>query len=58
MEDFFGLFSKKQKDDGKDLQDKALVINRYRCPENHPCPFHSRLPHGRAQAEGICGADG
>ena len=37
MASFFGLFDNTQKD-GKDNKDKIIVVNRNRCPENHPCP--------------------
>jgi len=52
MQDFFGLFSKNNQDDGKDAKDKTLVVNKHRCPENHPCPSIRVCPTGALKQKG------
>ena len=38
MAGFFGFFSDNNETAGKDRKDMKLVVNKNRCPENHPCP--------------------
>lgn len=53
MQDFFGLFSKNREEDSKDLKDKTLVVNKDRCPQNHPCPSIRVCPTGALKQKGF-----
>ena len=35
---FFHSASKQTQEPGPDRQHQSIVINKNRCPENHPCP--------------------
>jgi len=52
MQDFFGLFARNKEEDSKNNQDKTLVVNKSRCPENHPCPSIRVCPTGALKQRG------
>lgn len=52
MQEIFGLFGKKEAETGKAAQDKTLVVNKNRCPENHPCPSIRVCPTGALKQHG------
>lgn len=41
----FDLFTRPETK-GRDLQDMKLVVNKARCPQNHPCPAMRVCPVG------------
>jgi ferredoxin len=53
MQDIFGFFSKSNKaEENKDTQDKTLVVNKNRCPQNHLCPSIRVCPTGALKQSG------
>jgi ferredoxin len=38
MSGFFDIFPKHAKTTSTDRQHQSIVVNKRRCPENHPCP--------------------
>lgn len=41
------------KKDEKDVHDKTLIVNKERCPQNHPCPSVRVCPLGALSQEGF-----
>ena len=52
MANFFGLFTDKNPTPDKSRQDRKLVINKRRCPENHLCPSIRVCPVGALKQNG------
>ncbi|MBN1778016.1 MAG: 4Fe-4S binding protein [Clostridiales bacterium] len=52
MTSFFGLFPDGDQEPVANKQDQTLVVNKYRCPENHPCPSIRVCPVGALKQSG------
>ncbi len=52
MANIFGFFNTKEPVSTKPLKDRVLVVNKHRCPENHPCPSIRVCPVGALTQKG------